>query len=69
MIILVIIGAVSLILGLFLMADPKLLGKFINQLNKVIIETRPPSLKQNKLLGIFLIVFSLVMFYIGMKLK
>lgn len=64
---LVIIGIVSLVVGIAFILDKKALDKFINSLNKVIIKTKPVGEKESMVLGVFLIIFSVVLFVIAKR--
>lgn len=68
MVILVVIAVVCLILGLLFMTNVQMLDKLSNAMNKVVISTKSMPKEQAKGVGIFLIAFALVLFFIALKL-
>ncbi len=66
---LLIIAAVSLILGVLFLTNVKLLDNLSNLMNKVIIKSGNVNEKQSKILGAFLIIFAVILFSIAMKLR
>lgn len=67
--ILLIIAAVSLILGVLFLTNAKSLDNLSNLMNKVIIKSGNINEKQSKILGVFLIIFAVILFFIAMKLR
>lgn len=69
MIILLAVAAVSLFLGILLLVNLKFLEKLSDILNTVIIDNKKISGKHSKALGIFLIVFSAILFSLALKYR
>lgn len=69
MVALLIITAVSLILGVLFLTNAKLLDNLSNLMNKVIIKSGNINEKQSKILGVFLIIFAVILFFIAIKLR
>ena len=67
--ILLIIAAVSLILGVLFLTNAKSLDNLSALMNKVIIKSEKVNEKQSKILGVFLIVFAAILFSVAMKLR
>ena len=68
MLILIVIAAICLVLGFLFMTNTQTLDKLSNAMNKVVISTNPVPKKQAKGVGIFLLVFAAILFFIALRL-
>lgn len=68
MTILIIIGMIALILGVFFIFTKEPLKKIENIMNKAVINTSSISYN-NKIIGIFLVVFAIALFIVASSLK
>lgn len=69
MIVLIIIAVLTLLLGIVFLSGQGALQKLSDTLNKVIITEKPIADKYRKPLGILLIIFACVLFFIASKVR
>lgn len=69
MLILITLAIISLVVGALFLFNAKLLENFMDTLNKVVIETKALSGKQNKILGVLLVMLACILFFIAQKVK
>ncbi|MDD5432128.1 MAG: hypothetical protein PHO70_03975 [Candidatus Omnitrophica bacterium] len=60
---------ITLILGLLFIGGQDVLKKLSDGMNKIVIEFKAPSEKESKFVGVFLIVFSIVLFFVASRLR
>ncbi len=63
------IAAVIFIMAVLFLTNEKLLEKLMGQLNMVIIESKPLTGQQGKLVGVLLVIFACVLFFISLRLR
>ncbi len=68
MVILIVIAAICLVLGFLFMTNTQTLDKLSNAMNKVIISGGSIPKEQAKGIGIFLLVFAAILFFIALRL-
>jgi len=68
-IIILLIAVIALIFGLLFLLSPQTLKKMNKKASQVVSKTDESFLKNRIAVGVILIVASLIMFYIGLKIK
>jgi len=69
LILLLVLGGISLLLGLIFMVGKDNLQKFEDMLNKSLTKTQDVGYKYSKLIGLILLVLGGVLLYIGWSVK
>ena len=69
MIVLFLIAAISLTLGILFLTNKELLKELENLLNKSVVIVTTGKDRYNKIIGIFLIIFSCILFIIFTSIK